>query len=208
MTPKVPAPMCRTASWIDRAGTAGLACFGRNRIEMAIFLNKERRVVVCRAVPSGLRRGRSKSRDLSCALLSGPSTMTVWTKEEKTNASQEAQARVDHRSSGSCVRWRLCSVRDDRRGYAGASRSASKLIIDDALASRALLDPEVVPDVLRTPDLLSAIRGAPLGFAVVDGSRPRHLTIGNADLHIEASTLGSSVRRSQTSSRIRSSDRV
>ena len=63
MTPKVPAPMCRTASWIDRAGTAGLACFGRNRIEMAIFLNKERRVVVCRAVPSGLRRGRSKSRE-------------------------------------------------------------------------------------------------------------------------------------------------
>ena len=33
---------------------------------------------------------------LSCPLLSGPSTMRVWTKEGTTNACQEAQARGDH----------------------------------------------------------------------------------------------------------------
>ena len=36
---------------------------------------------------------------LSCPLLSGPSTMTVWTKEGTTNACQEAQARRDHRQA-------------------------------------------------------------------------------------------------------------
>ena len=34
---------------------------------------------------------------MSCPLLSGPSTMTVWTKEGTTNAFEEAQARGDHR---------------------------------------------------------------------------------------------------------------
>jgi hypothetical protein len=33
---------------------------------------------------------------LSCPLLSGPSTMTVWTKEGTRNACHEAQARGDH----------------------------------------------------------------------------------------------------------------
>ncbi|RSV17329.1 hypothetical protein CA236_11415 [Sphingomonas sp. ABOLG] len=37
--------------------------------------------------------------ELSCPLLSGPSTMTVWTKEGTTNACQEAQARGDHREA-------------------------------------------------------------------------------------------------------------
>ena len=36
---------------------------------------------------------------MSCPLLSGPSTMTVWTKEGTTNACQEAQARGDHREA-------------------------------------------------------------------------------------------------------------
>lgn len=36
---------------------------------------------------------------LSCPLLSGPSTMTVWTKEGTTNACEEAQARGDHREA-------------------------------------------------------------------------------------------------------------
>lgn len=36
---------------------------------------------------------------LSCPLLSGPSTMTVWTKEGTTNASQEARARGNHREA-------------------------------------------------------------------------------------------------------------
>jgi transcriptional regulator with XRE-family HTH domain len=36
---------------------------------------------------------------LSCPLLSGPSTMTAWTKEGTTNACQEAQARGDHREA-------------------------------------------------------------------------------------------------------------
>lgn len=38
-------------------------------------------------------------RDLSCPLLSGPSTMTVWIKEGTTNASEEAQAGGDHRQA-------------------------------------------------------------------------------------------------------------
>lgn len=37
--------------------------------------------------------------DLSCPLLSGPSTMTVWIEEGTTNASEEAQARGDHRQA-------------------------------------------------------------------------------------------------------------
>jgi hypothetical protein len=36
---------------------------------------------------------------LSCPLLSGPSTMTVWTKEGTTNACEEAQAGGDHRQA-------------------------------------------------------------------------------------------------------------
>ena len=36
---------------------------------------------------------------LSCPLLSGPSTMTVWIKEGTTNASEEAQAGGDHRQA-------------------------------------------------------------------------------------------------------------
>ncbi len=36
---------------------------------------------------------------VSCPLLSGPSTMTVWIKEGTTNACQEAQARGDHREA-------------------------------------------------------------------------------------------------------------
>jgi hypothetical protein len=36
---------------------------------------------------------------LSCPLLSGPSTMTVWIEEGTTNASEEAQARGDHRQA-------------------------------------------------------------------------------------------------------------
>ena len=36
---------------------------------------------------------------LSCPLLSGPSTMTVWTKEGTTNACEEAQARGDYREA-------------------------------------------------------------------------------------------------------------
>lgn len=38
-------------------------------------------------------------RILSCPLLSGPSTMTVWIEEGTTNASEEAQARGDHRQA-------------------------------------------------------------------------------------------------------------
>ena len=34
---------------------------------------------------------------VSCPLLSGPSTMEVWTKEGTTDAREEAQARGDHR---------------------------------------------------------------------------------------------------------------
>ncbi|RSU45652.1 hypothetical protein BRX43_18140 [Sphingomonas sp. S-NIH.Pt15_0812] len=41
-----------------------------------------------------VRHGR-----LSCPPLSGPSTMTVWTKEGTTNACQEAQARGNHREA-------------------------------------------------------------------------------------------------------------
>jgi transposase len=42
-----------------------------------------------------------RTRDLavSCPPLSGPSTMTVWTKEGTTNACQEAQARGNHREA-------------------------------------------------------------------------------------------------------------
>jgi len=36
---------------------------------------------------------------LSCPLLSGPSTMTVWIEEGTTNACEEAQARGDHREA-------------------------------------------------------------------------------------------------------------
>ncbi|OMJ31585.1 hypothetical protein DC429_19040 [Arthrobacter sp. TPD3018] len=36
---------------------------------------------------------------LSCPLLSGPSTITVWTKEGTTNACEEAQARGDYREA-------------------------------------------------------------------------------------------------------------
>ena len=36
---------------------------------------------------------------LSCPLLSGPSTMTVWIKEGTTNAFEEAQARGDYREA-------------------------------------------------------------------------------------------------------------
>ncbi len=36
---------------------------------------------------------------VSCPLLSGPWTMTVWIKEGTTNACQEAQARGDHRQA-------------------------------------------------------------------------------------------------------------
>ena len=36
---------------------------------------------------------------MSCPLLSGPSTMTVWIEEGTTNASEEAQARGDHRQA-------------------------------------------------------------------------------------------------------------
>ena len=39
------------------------------------------------------------SPDMSCPLLSGPSTMTVWIEEGTTNASEEAQARGDHRQA-------------------------------------------------------------------------------------------------------------
>ena len=42
---------------------------------------------------------RHKYREVSCPLLSGPSTMTVWIKEGTTNACQEAQARGDHREA-------------------------------------------------------------------------------------------------------------
>lgn len=37
--------------------------------------------------------------DVSCPLLSGPSTMTVWIKEGTTNAFEEAQARGDYREA-------------------------------------------------------------------------------------------------------------
>ncbi|MDR6790526.1 hypothetical protein J2Y58_003909 [Sphingomonas sp. BE138] len=36
---------------------------------------------------------------MSCPLLSGPWTMTVWIEEGTTNACQEAQARRDHRQA-------------------------------------------------------------------------------------------------------------
>ena len=36
---------------------------------------------------------------VSCPLLSGPSTITVWTKEGTTNACEEAQARGDYREA-------------------------------------------------------------------------------------------------------------
>jgi hypothetical protein len=36
---------------------------------------------------------------VSCPLLSGPSTMTVWIKEGTTNAFEEAQARGDYREA-------------------------------------------------------------------------------------------------------------
>ena len=36
---------------------------------------------------------------VSCPLLSGPSTMTVWIKEGTTNASEEAQAGGDYRQA-------------------------------------------------------------------------------------------------------------
>lgn len=38
-------------------------------------------------------------RQVSCPLLSGPSTITVWTREGKTNAFEEAQAGGDHRQA-------------------------------------------------------------------------------------------------------------
>jgi hypothetical protein len=44
-------------------------------------------------------RPRGGKQNLSCPLLSGPSTMTVWTKEGTTHASEEAQARGDHRQA-------------------------------------------------------------------------------------------------------------
>jgi transposase len=52
-----------------------------------------------------LSPGRGKTRTgrfwayVSCPLLSGPLTMTVWIKEGTTNACQEAQARGDHREA-------------------------------------------------------------------------------------------------------------
>ncbi|OMJ33428.1 hypothetical protein BSZ14_03920 [Sphingomonas sp. Sph1(2015)] len=53
-----------------------------------------------RATPRGLAgdHGRGVPK-LSCPPLSGPSTMTVWTKEGTTNACQEAQARGNHREA-------------------------------------------------------------------------------------------------------------
>ena len=36
---------------------------------------------------------------VSCPLLSGPSTIAVWTKEGTTNACEEAQARGDYREA-------------------------------------------------------------------------------------------------------------
>jgi len=49
----------------------------------------------------GLRNRKRAIRydKVSCPLLSGPSTMTVWTKEGTTNAFEEAQARGDHRQA-------------------------------------------------------------------------------------------------------------
>ncbi|MFE8108205.1 hypothetical protein DTL00_19465 [Sphingomonas melonis] len=55
--------------------------------------------------PEVLGRGKLLTRpprqtgQVSCPLLSGPSTMTVWIKEGTTNACQEAQARGDHREA-------------------------------------------------------------------------------------------------------------
>ncbi|PZU45040.1 MAG: hypothetical protein DI568_14280, partial [Sphingomonas sp.] len=43
---------------------------------------------------AGLLGGKDPA--VSCPLLSGPSTMTVWIEEGTTNASEEAQARGDH----------------------------------------------------------------------------------------------------------------
>jgi len=52
------------------------------------------------AIHSGYSRsGTSPALQVSCPLLSGPSTVLVWTMKEKQNAIEEAQAGGDHRQT-------------------------------------------------------------------------------------------------------------
>ena len=59
----------------------------------------ERRLASREAALSADGLEQRLEKELSCPLLSGPSTMTVWIEEGTTNASEEAQARGDHRQA-------------------------------------------------------------------------------------------------------------
>ncbi len=63
------------------------------------FLQGYLNVEITPSPSTTINLGGKISTSLSCPLLSGPSTMTVWTKEGTTNAFEEAQARGDHRQA-------------------------------------------------------------------------------------------------------------
>ena len=63
-------------------------------------LARVRELIVTGEIPAGSHLAAEPiASRLSCPLLSGPSTMTVWIEEGTTNASEEAQARGDHRQA-------------------------------------------------------------------------------------------------------------
>ena len=70
----------------------------RNAIEDAVANRQEldRATRAIAVLPTTLKESLVL---LSCPLLSGPSTITVWTKEGTTNACEEAQARGDYREA-------------------------------------------------------------------------------------------------------------
>ncbi|WP_375244362.1 hypothetical protein [Sphingomonas parapaucimobilis] len=53
----------------------------------------------CTGTDSNGLKVTTSATTVSCPLLSGPSTMTVWIKEGTTNAFEEAQARGDYREA-------------------------------------------------------------------------------------------------------------
>ena len=55
--------------------------------------------LLSQAVLNFTLRGKVDRSVLSCPLLSGPSTVLVWTMKEKQNAIEEAQAGGDHRQT-------------------------------------------------------------------------------------------------------------
>ena len=67
----------------ESTGNAGVPCHDLATIELTELGQEQAREVAA----------------MSCPLLSGPSTITVWTKEGTTNACEEAQARGDHREA-------------------------------------------------------------------------------------------------------------